>query len=266
MARSPAAPLAPRRRAAALAVVAALAAVLAGPAGAGAGERVLVMAAASARDAMEAAIAAFAPPAGARVEGVYAASPALARQIIDGAPAALFLSANTGWMDAAEEAGRVAERHDYLANRLVLVAPEDAPPPAPIADAAGIAPALAGGRLAVAETTAVPAGIYARRALENLGAWDGLRGRLAEAANVRGALFLVERGEAPLGLVYRTDALASKGVRALWTVPAEAHPPIVYPLALLAGAADSPAAAAFMAFLLSEDGRRVFAARGFGTD
>ena len=263
MARSRTPSLAPRRRAALAAVLALAAAV---PAAAGAGERALVMAAASARDAMEAAIAAFAPPPGARVEGVYAASPALARQILDGAPAALFLSANRGWMDAVEAAGRVAERRDYLSNRLVLVAPEDAPPPSPIADAAGIAPALAGGRLAVAETTAVPAGIYARRALESLGAWEALRGRLAEAANVRGALFLVERGEAPLGLVYRTDALASKGVRALWTAPADAHPPIVYPLALLKGAENEPAAAAFMAFLLSEEGRRVFAARGFGTD
>ena len=228
-----------------------------------AAERVLIFAAASTRDAVEAVIQAFPRDGLTRIAGVYAATSALARQIVDGAPAALFLSANKAWMAHVSAAGVVAEQRDMVRNRLVLVAARGDASVTALTDATTIAALLNGGRLAVAETTGVPAGIYARQALKSLGIWEGLRGRLAQAPNVRVALLLVERGEAPLGLVYSTDARASRAVRPVWTVPAAAHEPIVYPLALLKSATTNPAAAALFSFLLSPDGRRIFADHGF---
>lgn len=226
---------------------------------------VLVYAAASTRDAVDAAITDYRTRHPVQIHGVYASSSALARQILDGAPAALYLSANVAWMEVVASRDLLAERRDFLRNRLVLVAPADHHLPRQFADAADIAELLGDSRLAVAETTGVPAGIYARAALETLGIWGGLRSRLAEMSNVRGALFMVERGEAPLGLVYTTDALASSGVRTVWTVPEDAYPPVIYQLALMKAAADAGHAEAFFRFLLSSAGRRFFTERGFGT-
>lgn len=231
-----------------------------------AGDRVLILAAASMRDAVEAVIASRPDPDVGPVDGVYAASSALARQVIDGAPAQLYLSANTAWMDAVEKAGLVADRAILAENRLVVIAPGTATPPPRVRDATDILRGLGDGRLAVAETGAVPAGLYAKQALTTLGVWEALAPRLAQASNVRTALLLVERGEAPLGIVYRSDALASKRVRAVWTFPADAHEPIRYPLALLTAGKDNPAARAFFAFLLSADGARILSDHGFGTD
>lgn len=228
-----------------------------------AGERVLIFSAASTRDAMEDAIGAF-PEAD--IRGVYAATPALARQILDGAPASIFLSANQAWTDEIGKAGLIAKRRDFLRNRLVVIAPSSSGLVAPLKSAAEIPATLAGDRLAIAETTTVPAGIYARQALTNLGAWDAVQEGLAPTSNVRAALLLVERGEAPLGIVFGSDARASSLVRTVLAIPKTAHDPIIYPLALLASTAGSPDAAAFFAFLLSPQGRRIFAAHGFETE
>jgi molybdate transport system substrate-binding protein len=233
-----------------------------------AGQTVLVFAAASTRDAMEAAIQAFhsidIPKTD--IRGVYAATSALSRQIIDGAPASIFLSANQAWTDQLEKSGLIRDRRNFLKNSLVLIAPKSTPRPPPIRSPADMIPALSSGRLAIAETKGVPAGIYARQALETLRVWPSLKDRLAQTANVRAALLLVERGEVPLGLVYRTDALASPEVTEIWAVPTSAHAPIVYPLALLTTPANNPKAAAFFAFLASPAGRKIFAAHGFETD
>ena len=233
-----------------------------------AGQAVLVFAAASTRDAMDAAIQAYPDVDISKIDirGVYAATSALSRQIIDGAPASIFLSANQAWTDQLEKAGLLRDRRKFLRNSLVLIAPKSTPRPSPITSAADIIPALSAGRLAISETRGVPAGIYARQALETLRVWPNLKNRLAQTANVRGALLLVERGEAPLGLVYRTDALASPEVVEIWAVPASAHAPIVYPLALLATPTNNPKAAEFFTFLTSPAGRKIFAAHGFETD
>lgn len=224
---------------------------------------VLVFAAASARDAMEDAIAAF---DGEPVKGVYAASSALARQIMDGAPASIFLSANRAWTDQLETSGLLVERHDFLRNQLVLVAPENTAAGVSISNAADISPALGDGRLAMGDIKSVPVGVYGRQALIKLGVWDGLQNRIAQASNARTALLLVERGEAPLGIVYATDARASSQVRPVWPIPREAHDPIVYPLALVRGAATSPDAVAFLRFLTSPQGRAIFVRHGFEAD
>jgi molybdate transport system substrate-binding protein len=228
-----------------------------------AGERVLVFAAASTRDAMEEAIRAFPEIS---ITGVYAATSALSRQILDGAPASIFLSANRDWADVLDKAGALSGREDFLRNSLVLAAPSAAPPRAPINRATDIPAALAGGRLAMAETRSVPAGIYGRQALTALGVWDALESRLAQASNVRSAVLMVERGEAPLGIIYATDVRASANVSAVWPIPSTAHDPIVYPLALVKSASQDADAAAFFAFLASPAGRRIFQRHGFETD
>jgi molybdate transport system substrate-binding protein len=228
-----------------------------------AGETVLVFSAASTRDAMEEAIKAF---PGADIRGVYAATPALARQILDGAPASIFLSASRAWTDELEKAALIAERRDFLRNRLVLIAPSTSPHAGGLKSVSDISAALGGGRLAIAETKAVPAGIYARQALTSLGIWNAVQDSLAPTANVRAALLLVERGETPLGIVYDSDARASSLVTTVLAIPETAHDPIIYPLALLASQVGSTDAAAFFAFLLSHEGRRVFSAHGFETE
>ena len=233
-----------------------------------AGQAVLVFAAASTRDAMDAAIQAYPDVDISKIDirGVYAATSALSRQIIDGAPASIFLSANQAWTDQLEKTGLLQDRRKFLRNSLVLIASKSTPRPPPITSPTDIILALSSGRLAIAETQGVPAGIYARQALETLRIWPSLKDRLAQTANVRAALLLVERGEAPLGLVYRTDALASPEVIEIWAVPTSAHTPIVYPLALLETPADNPKAAAFFAFLTSPAGRNIFAEHGFEKD
>ena len=189
----------------------------------------------------------------------FAASSALARQIGSGAPADLFISADEPWMDDVAKRGlvRPGTRVSFLANRLVLVAPAGRPVRLTIARGFPIARALGKGRLAMADPDTVPAGKYGRAALTVLGVWPQVTDRVARAENVRAALALVERGEAPLGIVYATDAQASQAVRVVGTFPAARHPPFRYPLALLM-TSRSRDAAAFRTFLLCRQGRTVF--------
>jgi len=183
----------------------------------------------------------------------------LARQIGEGAPADVAFLANTGWMDWLEEQGVVdpARRVALVGNALVLIAPTDAPNLA-AAHADALLARLDGGRLAIGQTQGVPAGIYGRMWLETSGLWDALVPHLAETDNVRAALALVARGEAPLGVVYATDAAAEPGVRVVYEVPAGMHDAIVYPAAAL-----TDAGAQVMEFLQGAKAREVFEKHGF---
>jgi molybdate transport system substrate-binding protein len=195
----------------------------------------------------------------------FAASSTLAHQIEQGAPANLFASADVKWMDALAKDHLIAEdtRQDLLGNDLVLIVPADHPTHVVIAPGMNVAALLgANGRLATGDPTHVPAGIYAEQALRHLGLWDALASRLAPAADVRGALLLVERGEAPAGIVYGTDAAVSSHVAVAGVFPPDSHDPIVYPFAVTKPG-DTPEARAFLAFLRGDPARTVFVRRGF---
>lgn len=224
----------------------------------------LVLAAASLQEAMEDAADAWAGQKRPRPVVSVAGSSALARQIERGAPADLFLSADTQWMDyvAARGLVRRGSRAEFLSNRLVLIAPKGSKASLRIARDFPLARALGKRRLAIADPEAVPAGRYARAALAYLGVWSSVRRQLAPTADVRAALALVERGEAPFGIVYRTDARASGRVREVGMFPAGSHPPITYSVAVLTGSSH-PQAQPFLRFLLSRDGRAIFARHGF---
>lgn len=192
----------------------------------------------------------------------FAASSALARQIENGAPADVFFSADLEWMDYLQARNLIqpGTRHDVLANRLVLIAPLDSKIKLSIEPHFALLAALGKGRLATGDPDAVPAGRYAREALTTLGVWNEVVDRLVRADNVRSALAFVDRGEAPLGIVYETDALIDKQVRVVDVFPDNSHLPIVYPIALTSGAhAD---AARFVAYLRGPAGAR-FKAYGF---
>src|SRR4051794_8251941 len=193
-------------------------------------ERVLIFAAASLQTVLDEITPQLEQTAGARITTSYAASSDLARQIENGAPAQMFISADLDWMNYAADHRLVKTdtRVTLAGNVLVLIAPAGTPTSLKIASRFPIRQALGGGRLAVADPAAVPAGKYARAALTTLGVWDDVKDRLAPAENVRAALLLVERGEAPLGIVYRTDAMADTRVRIVDTFPRASHPPIVY--------------------------------------
>jgi molybdate transport system substrate-binding protein len=251
-----------RLRRLAAATAAAVAVLAAAPAPACA-QPVTVFAAASLQTALDAIAAAWAARGG-EARMTYASTSALARQIESGAPADVFISADRDWMDhlEARDLIRPETRRDLLGNRLVLIASgRDASPVAlgPGLDLAGLLGPE--GRLAVADTASVPAGRYARAALESLGAWEGVAARLAEAENVRAALAFVALGEAPFGIVYATDAGAEDAVSVVGVFPPDSHPPIVYPVALTVDAA--PAAAEFLAFLVGPEARAAFEAEGF---
>lgn len=226
-------------------------------------ESLLIFAAASLGGPLDEAARAYESAAGTRVRISFAASSALARQIEAGAPAHLFISADLQWMQRVEARGLLAGPSvNLLANTLVLVAPNGRVPTLRIAPGFALAAALGDGRLALANPKAVPAGRYARSALETLGVWRQVEGRLAPAADVRAALALVARGEAPLGIVYRTDALAEPAVRIVDTFPAASHPPIVYALGVMRGA--PRAATELAAFLASPAARPIWQRHGFG--
>ncbi|MFZ5789108.1 MAG: molybdate ABC transporter substrate-binding protein [Pseudomonadota bacterium] len=224
----------------------------------------LVFAAASLKTALDQVASEFEAKTGAKVTISYAGSSALAKQIEQGAPADIFISADLDWMDylAGKKLIREETRRDLLGNALVLIAPADSSLSIRIGPGFPLADALGDGYLAVADTAAVPAGKYARASLEKLGVWDGVKDRLAQAENVRVALALVARGEASLGIVYRTDATAEPKVRIVDSFPADSHPPIVYPVAQTASSA-SPDATAFLGFLRSDEARKAFEAQGF---
>jgi molybdate transport system substrate-binding protein len=198
----------------------------------------------------------------------YAASSTLAKQIENGAPADLFISADLKWMDYLQKANLIQpqSRVDLLGNHLVLIAPVNSPigSTVHVMIAAGfpLAKLLGdGGHLAMADPASVPAGIYGKAALTNLGVWSSVAGRVAGAENVRAALALVARGEAPLGIVYQTDAAVEPGVKIVATFPAGSLPPIVYPLALTKTA--KPDAAAFEKYLGGPAAGALFEAQGF---
>jgi molybdate transport system substrate-binding protein len=204
----------------------------------GTGGPVLVFAAASLKTTLDRVAPAIERQAGTVLRVSYTGSSALARQIEAGAPAGVFISADEAWMDYLEERALIepGTRVRLLGNRLVLVSPAARPVRLRLEPGIDLRPALGDGRLAVADPATVPAGRYARAALEALGVWPEVATRLAPADNVRAALLLVARGEAPLGVVYATDARAEPGVAVVDTFGADTHPPIVYPAALVAPA------------------------------
>lgn len=232
-------------------------------AAASAGKRPVIFAAASLKGPLDAVAAAFRAETGIQVVISYAGSNALARQIEQGAPAQLFISSDGAWMDYLGERALLApeSRRDLLANALVLVAPAASATRLTIAPGFDLGGALGTGRLAMADPQAAPAGKYARQALESLGAWEGVAGRLAPTGNVRAALALVALGEAPLGIVYATDAIAEPKVISLGAFPAESHDPILYVAALTVTA--GPEAAAFLGFLRGAAAQAIFAGAGF---
>ncbi len=232
-------------------------------AGAPAEPALLVFAAASLSDALEAVDRLFTTTTHIPVRASYAASSVLAKQIEAGAGADVFFSADREWMDYLEQRGllRGGTRRDVLGNALVLIAPADSTVQLKIAPGFALVAALGGGRLASADPDSVPAGLYARAALTQLGVWDAVAPHLARAENVRAALAYVARGETPLGIVYRTDAAAEKRVRVVDVFPEATHAPIVYPAALTARA--PPAAAQYLAILGGPGAREIFARYGF---
>ena len=223
-----------------------------------------VFAAASLKEALDAQVKQFQSATGRKVVVAYAASSTLAKQIESGAPAHLFIAADLDWMDYVERKGLVMQgtRIDLLRNRLVLVAPAASKAPLAIAPGVALAAALGAGRLAMANPDSVPAGKYGKSALEFLGVWRDVDKHVARAENVRAALALVSRGEAPLGIVYATDAHADKGVRIVDTFPEASHPPIVYPAAVLASS-KSPAATQLLDYLRSPPARAAWKEFGF---
>ena len=248
-----------------LAALAATIAIAAVPSAAAAQEKsIVVFAAASMKNALDDVDDVFTKKTGIKVVASYAASSALMKQIEQGAPADVFLSADIDWMDYGEKHNLIKNdtRFNLLGNRLVLIAPKDSK----IGDVQ-IAPgfdlaALAGnGRIATGDVRAVPAGLYAKAALEKLGVWASVESKLAMAENVRAALVLVVRGEAPLGIVYETDAKIEPGVKIVGVFPEDSHPPIVYPVALTKDA--KPDAAQYLAFLRTADAAAIFQRYGF---
>ncbi len=223
-----------------------------------------VFAAASLKNALDNIIAQYKADTGKAIAASYAASSALARQIEQGAPADIFMSADLDWMDYLQQRNLIKpdSRVNLLGNRLVLIAPADSNAQIDIGKGFELAGLLGDGRLAVGETSSVPAGRYAKAALETLGVWASVEGKLAPAENVRAAMALVARGEAPLGIVYETDAAADKSVKVVGFFPEDSHPPIVYPVALTA-ASTNPDAPAFLAYVRSDKAAPLFKEQGF---
>jgi molybdate transport system substrate-binding protein len=226
-------------------------------------EPTLIFAAASLKNALDAALEDYTSRTGRDVKVSYAASSALAKQIESGAPADLFFSADLEWMDYLADRKLVAadSRVTLFGNTLVLVAPADSNLALDIEPEFPLAEALGDGKLAMAATASVPAGKYGKAALESLRVWGSVSQQVAEADNVRNALAFVARGEAPLGIVYMTDANAEPGVRIVDTFPEGSHPPILYPVALTATAdGDAPAV---LEHLQSAEAKADFEAQGF---
>ncbi|WP_031372610.1 molybdate ABC transporter substrate-binding protein [Lysobacter antibioticus] len=228
---------------------------------------ITVFAAASLKESLDEAAAAYTRASGQSVRVSYAASSALARQIEQGAPADVFLSADRDWMDYLQQRKLIdaGSRRNLLGNRLVLIAAKaSSAQRVALKPGVDLRPLLGDGRIALALTGSVPAGKYARAAFTSLGVWTALQPKVAEAENVRAALMLVARGEAPLGVVYASDARAEPKVRVLATFPADSHPPIVYPVARVSGSRQ-PRAAVFAQWLKSPAAAAIFRRHGFAT-
>lgn len=243
-----------------------LALLVAGPLAAA--DKITVFAAASLTDALNAIDAAYTAKSGTPVTVSFASSSTLAKQIEAGAPAQVFLSADTKWMDYLDSKSLIepGTRHDVLGNKLALIVPSDSSVGTIAIDRTTDWQRYLGadGHLAVGDPDHVPAGIYAKEALKNLAVWGALQTRLARADDVRGALALVERGDAPLGIVYVTDARVSQKVKIAGVFPEATHSPIVYPFAIVKGDA-SPAVQAYFRFLNGAEARAVFNRYGFAT-
>ncbi|WP_454852783.1 molybdate ABC transporter substrate-binding protein [Rhizobium binxianense] len=229
-----------------------------------AADKVTVLAAASLKDALDAANAAWMKESGKEAVASYAASGALAKQIENAAPADIFISADLDWMDYVARKNLIKSdtRSNLLGNRIVLVAAKDTVKPVDIKQGFDLAGLLGDGKLAMGEPRSVPAGKYGMAALEKLGVWKSVEAKVAGAESVRAALALVSRGEAPYGIVYQTDAAADKGVAIAGTFPEDSHPPIIYPVAILAES-KNPDAAAYLDFLKSDKAAPFFTAQGF---
>lgn len=225
---------------------------------------VTVFAAASLKTALDAVSQAWAAETQKQAIVSYAASPALARQIEAGAPADVFISADMDWMNSLVQQKLIVAQSvvRLLGNRIVLVAPQDSQAEIAIEQGFDLAGLLGEGRLAMADVKSVPAGKYGRAALESLGVWASVEGRLAMAENVRAALKLVAIGEAALGIVYATDARAEPGVTVLGTFPPGSHPEIIYPVGLVAASGNADAAA-FVSYLQGERAQAIFRQQGF---
>lgn len=225
---------------------------------------VIVFAAASMKNALDAINAQWQKDTGKKAAISYASSSALAKQIESGAPAQVFVSADLDWMDyvAKKDLIKADTRANLLGNRIVLIAPKDKAAKVDIKPGFDLAKVLGEGRLAMGNVDAVPAGKYGKAALEKLGVWDKVANKVAQSENVRAALLLVSRGEAAAGIVYQTDAAADPNVAIIGTFPENTHAPIIYPAALTADA-KSPDAAAFLDYMKSAKARPLFEAQGF---
>jgi molybdate transport system substrate-binding protein len=253
-----------RRRLLALSIAVVIATGLAPPAPA-ATDDVIVFAAASLKNALDDAVERYGQVTGRTVLVSYAATSTLAKQIEQAAPADIFFAADMAWMDYLEERAfiRPDTRHTLLGNRIVLIAPRDSDATVDIVPGMDLTGLMGDdGLLATANTDSVPAGKYAEAALQTLHAWDAVSDRIAQADNVRNALAFVARGEAPLGIVYRTDAAAELAVRVIGVFPDNSHPAILYPIAITADSTN-PEAGAFLEFLLSPAARPAFEGQGF---
>lgn len=238
--------------------------VVASAAQAKADDRAIVFAAASMKTALDAVNHACAAEVGGEASISYASSSALAKQIENGAPADIFISADLAWMAYLRDrnlvkAGTVTE---LLGNSIVLVAPKDSAAEADIREGFDLAGLLGDGRLAIGEVTSVPAGKYGREALEKLGLWSSVADRLAQAENVRAALKFVATGEAPLGIVYASDAAAEPGVKVVGTFPEGSHQPIIYPIAQTS-ASSSPEAEVWLKCAASASATPFYEEQGF---
>lgn len=227
-------------------------------------QNVTMFAAASVKDALDEIDAQNQARGGAKAAISYASSSALAKQIESGAPADIFISADLDWMDYVEKRKLVkaGTRTNLLRNEIVLIAPADSKASFRIGPKFPLAKLLGDGRLAMADPDSVPAGKYGKAALETLEVWSTVAGRVARAENVRAALAFVSRGEAPFGIVYRTDASADRKVRIVGAFPANSHPPIVYPAGMLVEG-KSPAAEKYFQFIKSAEAQAIFRKHGF---
>ena len=225
---------------------------------------VTVFAAASLKEALDEQAKNFTAATGNKVAVSYGASNTLAKQIVAGAPADIFISADLDWMHYLAEKSLIVAGSgvSLLGNEIILVAPKDSTVETMIQPKFPLARLLGDGRLAMADVKAVPAGKYGKAALESLGVWTDVEGRVAQAENVRAALKLVATGEAALGIVYATDAKAEPGVKVIGSFPSSSHPPIVYPAGLVAPLRNADAAA-FMVYLKSPKAKAMFEAQGF---
>lgn len=228
-------------------------------------EKVTVFAAASLKNALDAIDAAWKADANGQATASYASSSALAKQIEEGAPADVFISADLDWMKYLSDKKLIKADTELklLGNRIVLVASKDTAKDVTIAPNFDLASLVGDGKLAMGDVKAVPAGKYGKAALESLGVWSSVEGKVAQAENVRAALKLVATGEAPYGIVYATDAVAEPGVKVVGTFPESSHAPIVYPVGILAETKNADAAAAYVKYLQGAKAKALFEEQGF---